>query len=283
MKRNVIAVLFSLVSLIATSCSKLDHLFNNGNPIHETRELEQPFRAISMYNNINVKLAHDNHPHLELTCPENLIDKVTTEIEGDTLIIKNENDYNWLRSFDYSIDLTVYYDSLQLIKYASIGSLTSEEGDSIKGVSILQIDTLYTIDTSFNTDGTIVSIDTTMDIVTISPRNFFININEGSGNINLSIDCDVLKNNFNNGTSYVTMSGKAEYTEINMRSYGLIHAENLNSNFVRVQSHSTNDAYVWARTKLTAWLYSIGNVYYKGHPELLKYCTSDGQVIKLNE
>ena len=97
----------------------------------------------------------------------------------------------------------------------------------------------------------------------------------------MTFNCNVVKNNFGNGTSKVTFRGKAEYTEIIMRSYGVVHAENLNSNFVRVQSHSTNDAYVWARSKLTVWLYSIGNVYYKGNPWVVKECTSDGQVIKL--
>ena len=106
MKRNVIAVLFFLVSLMAASCSKMDQLFNNGEPVTERREVAHRFSAISMYNNVNVKLVQSNYPHLELTCPKNLIEKVTTEIEGDTLVIKNENEYNWLRSFDYSIDLT---------------------------------------------------------------------------------------------------------------------------------------------------------------------------------
>ena len=263
MKRNVIAVLFFLVSLIATSCNKMDQLFNNGEPVTEQREVEQRFNAISMYNNVNVKLVHSNHPHLELNCPKNLIDKVTTEIEGDTLVIKNENEYNWLRSFDYSIDLTVYYDSLREVNFASVGDLLCT--DSIRGYGLK-------------------TIDTTLGIVdTLVIRNFNLNINEGCGDIDLTFKCNVVKNNFGNGTSKVTFRGSAEYTEIIMRSYGVVHAENLNSNFVRVQSHSTNDAYVWARTKLTVWLYSIGNVYYKGRPWIVKECTSDGEVIKLEE
>lgn len=261
MKRNVIVVLFFLVSLTIVSCSKVDALFNNGEPVTEQREVGHRFNTISMYNNVNVKLIHDTHPHLELTCPKNLIDKVTTEIEGDTLYIKNENDFNWLRSYDYSIDLTVYYDSLRQVNFASVGDLLCT--DSIKGTMEL-------------------SIDTTGGIAdTIRTRSFNLNINEGCGNIDLTFDCSVVKNNFTNGTSHVTMRGIAEYTEIIMRSYGVVHAENLYSNFVRVQSHSTNDAYVWARTKLTVWLYSIGNVYYKGNPWIVKDCTSDGQVIKL--
>ena len=261
MKRNVIAVLFFLVSLMFASCSKLEPIFSNGEPFTEQREVGHRFVAISMYNNVNVKLVHDRHPRLELTCPKNLIDKVTTEVEGDTLFIRNENEYNWLRSFDYSIDLTVYYDSLRQINFASVGDLRSL--DSIKGYGEPSID----------------SVEGFVDTVMI--RNFNLNINEGCGDIDLTFDCSVVKNNFTNGTSHVTFRGTAEYTEIIMRSYGVVHAENLYSNFVRVQSHSTNDAYVWARTKLTVWLYSIGNVYYKGNPWIVKECTSDGQVIKL--
>ena len=261
MKRNVIAVLCFLVSLAAASCSKVDALFNNGEPVAETREVENHFSAILMYNNVNVKLVHDSHPHLELTCPKNLIDKVTTEVQGDTLIIRNENDFNWLRSYDYSIDLTVYYDSLREVNFASVGDLRCT--DSIRGYGTLSIDT---------TEG---------NVNTHWVRSFNLNINEGCGEIDLTLNCSVVKNNFINGTSRTTLRGRAEYTEIIMRSYGLVHAENLYSNFVRVQSHSTNDAYVWARTKLTVWLYSIGNVYYKGSPQVVKQCTSDGQVFKL--
>ncbi len=274
MKRNAIAVLFSLVSLMTTSCSKMDKLFNNGEPVTVQRELDQTFTLISMYNNVNVNLVQSNRPRLELTCPENLIEKVITEVNGDTLTIRNNNAYNWLRSYDYSIDLTVYYDSLRQIDFASIGHLRSF--DSIKGMVEKSIDTI-----GLSIDTTETGIDTVWNIETSRIHNFNLNINEGSGNIDLTFDCSVVKNNFGNGTSHVTLRGKASYIEIIMRSYGVVHAENLYSNFVRVQSRSTNDAYVWANTKLTVWLYSIGNVYYKGNPQIVKECTGDGQVIKL--
>ena len=261
MKRSTIAVLFFLVSLMVASCSKVETLFTNGEPVTEHRSLSHRFDAIKMYNNVNVKLVQDNHPRLELTCPKNLIEKVTTEIEGDTLVIKNENDHNWLRSYDYNIDLTVYYDSLRQIDFASVGELRCT--DSIRGFRELTIDSTNAV------------------IDTIWTRTFNLNIIEGCGDIDLTFNCNVVKSNFSNGTSLVTLRGIAEYTEIIMRSYGVVHAENLNSNFVRVQSHSTNDAYVWARTKLTVWLYSIGNVYYKGNPWIVQDCPNDGQVYKL--
>ena len=36
MKRNAIAVLFSLVSLLTSSCTKMDQLFNNGKPVTDS-------------------------------------------------------------------------------------------------------------------------------------------------------------------------------------------------------------------------------------------------------
>ena len=261
MKRKHIAVLFFLGSLLAVSCSKMDALFNNGDPVTEYRSVGQPFHVVSMYNNVNVNLVQDSHPRLELICPENLIENITTEIKGDTLIIKNENGHNWLRSYDYSIDLIVYYDSLREVHYASIGELRNN--DSIKGMGQLRIDS------------------TGVEIDTIWSQSFILRINEGSGNIDLTFDCDVLKTVFNNGTSKATLHGYAGYTEHYMKSYGTIHAETLNSNIVSVSSESTNDIYVWARTKLVARIYSIGNVYYKGHPWIEKHIVGEGQIIKM--
>lgn len=238
MKRSHVAALFILVSLLASSCSKI--VFSNGEPITEIRPIGN-FKAISMFNNVNVKLVQSNQPRLELTCPKNLIDNIVTEssVTGDTLVIKNENSFNWIRSYDYSIDLIVYYDQLREINYASIGNLVCT--DSIKGISELNDNGSHT-------------------------HNFYLSISEGSGNIDLTFDCDQLKTVFVNGTSCVTLRGEAGYSSHATRSYGTIRAENLSSNIVTVQSESTNDVYVWARSSLTVYLHSIGNVYYKGHP-----------------
>ena len=255
MRRNVIVVLFSLVSLMVTSCSKLDAFFNNGEPVNEYRNVSHPFTVIQMFNNVNVTLVHSSHPHLELNCPKNLIGKVTTEVSGDTLIVKNENEHNWIRSFDYSIDLTVYYDSLRSINYYSIGDLRSS--DSIFGMMKQN------------------SADTT------ATRSFTLRVLEGSGDIDLTFSCGVVKTVFRNGTSKVTLRGYANYAEHYQDSYGTIHAETMYANIVKVLSKSTNDTYVWPRITLYATLHSIGNVYYKGQPWIEQDCSNYGRVLPM--
>ena len=157
----------------------------------------------------------------------------------------------------------MYYDSISRIQFASIGRLTCT--DSIKGIQIKDLDSI-TIDN---------------DTVYSYPHYFVLNIKEGSGDIDLTFNCQVLKTVFSNGTSKVTLRGMAGYAEHYMRSYGTIHAENLNTNIVKVHSQSTNDIYVWARNELEAHLSSIGNVYYKGNPWIMQYCSGEGRVIEL--
>ncbi len=261
MQRNVIAVLFFLVSLMVTSCSKVEALFINGEPVTEYRDVNQPFTVVSMFNNVNVKLVHDRHPHLELNCPKNLVEKVTTEVKNDTLVIRNENNFNWIRSFDYSIDLTVYYDSLRSVNFYSIGQLLST--DSLVGMKTQAVDTAQNANDS------------------IKRGNFVLRILEGSGDIDLTFNCNILKTVFNNGTSTVTLRGRAGYTEHYMKSYGAVHAETMYCNIVKVMSHSTNDIYVWPHSELYAYLYNIGNTYYKGNPWIDARCTNYGRVIPL--
>lgn len=261
MQRNVIAVLFFLVSLMTTSCNKVEALFKNGEPITEYRDVNQPFTVVSMFNNVNVKLVHDRHPRLELTCPKNLIEKVTTEVNNDTLVIRNENTFNWMRSFEYSIDLTVYYDSLRSVNYYSIGQLLAT--DSLVGMKTQVVDTEEKANDS------------------IKKGNFILRILEGSGDIDLTFNCNILKTVFNNGTSTVTLRGRAGYTEHYMKSYGAVHAETMYCNIVKVMSHSTNDIYVWPHSELYAHLYNIGNAYYKGDPRVEATCTSYGRAIPL--
>ena len=262
MKRNHIAVLFILVSLIAASCSKSP--FTNGKPVSESRAVGH-FRAIRVHHNVNVTLKHSDRPRLELTCPENLIDDITTEILGDTLFIKNENTLNWLRSYDYDINLTVYYDSLREINFASNGWLKCAQGDTLFGTSF------YIEDSINNNEQSRLVVNA-----------FRLNVNGGSGDIDLNIKCAVFINKFITGTSKMTLKGEVAYVEHDYQSYGPINAAELMCTFVRIRTSSPNNIYVSTKNDLKVRIFGIGNIYYKGNviPEIITH-TGKGQVIKI--
>ncbi len=263
MKRNSIVLLFSLVSLIMVSCGKTGNIFSNGEPVTQERLLDKRFHAIRMHNNVDVELIQSSNPHVEISCPENLIDRITATVEDSTLVIRNENTFNWLRSFDYECNMKIFYDSIGKIEFASIGKLIAR--DSLRGLAVF--DTLKDINGN--------------DSTVLKKMTFTLNILEGCGDIDLTFNCDILKSSFSNGTSFVTLKGNAGYAEHLLRSYGKYDARDLNTNIISLQSNATNDAYVWARTQLKVEIGSIGNVYYKGHPYIERHIHGDGQIIPL--
>lgn len=233
--------------------------------------IEADFKSICIYNNLCVTLKQSHNPRIELTCPSKLADKITCKISGDTLNLRNENDFNLNFSTNYTCEMTVYYDILRTIDFASIGYLRSAPGDSIRG---------YTPPPTIS--------DTLFADTIINPEYFFLNINEGSGDIDLNFCCGLIKCFFNNGTSKVNLRGCANYCEFYLRSYGQLDARNLKANFVRANNTSPNDTYVWAikdeePVGLIARIYNRGNIYYRGHPSITFVNQGQGQLIPLGD
>lgn len=264
MKRKTLVLLYFLVSLGFVSCSKLEGVFCVGDPVDQERTPNASFHFISMHDNINVTLEQSSRPRLELTCPENLIDKMVTEVIDDTLFIRNENTLEWLHDLDYDCHLTVFYDSLQEVRFYSKGYLRCN--NPIHGMGTFESATM-TIDTVTN------------DTLYTPVKSFYLKICEGSGDIDLVFDCDVMKTFYHHGTSDVRLSGRAGYSEHIAEAYGPIHAEELNSNFVRATNSSTNNIYVSFRTGLRVWISSIGKIYFRGPKQNISVEEGDEQQV----
>ena len=251
MKRKTLVLLYFLISLGFVSCGKLEGVFCVGDPVIKQRTPNASFHFISMHDNINVTLEQSSHPLLELTCPENLIDKMVTEVIDDTLFIRNENTLEWLHDLDYDCHLTVYYDSLQEVHFYSKGDLRCN--NPIHGMATFESATMT--------------------------KSFYLKIFEGSGDIDLVFDCDVMKTFYHHGTSDVRLTGRAGYSEHIAEAYGPIHAEELNSNFVRATNSSTNNIYVSFRTGLRVWISSIGKIYFRGPKQNISVEEGDEQQV----
>lgn len=219
--KRVPTVLLVLTSLLLVSCNK-DIFFSNGPTSQITRKVPGTFRYLEMCDNVDINLIHssevanDSTTIIKITTGENLLDKIGTTIHGDTLVITNDNKLNWLRPYDYPLVATVYYDSIYMIIFNSNGNLTS---DTLRG---------YDKPSSDTTEAPL--------------SHLYLQVDGGSGDINLLTRCDRLYTNYNFGTSAITVKGDARiaYTTTSFNSHGPFDAQELETNIHYVYANGTS-------------------------------------------
>ena len=229
----------AFVSLLLSSCSK-EIFFSNGDIKDETRRLEGSFKVIELCDNVNVYLKHrtdsmaPGHTHIQLRTGENLLPNITTEIHEDTLTIHNENILNWIRPYDITLDMTVYYDSIREIIFLSNGNLYT---DTLRGYTMFDLDSL---------------------------SHLYLNVEGGSGDIQLLTHCRRLHTTYNFGTATVALSGDARiaFTSASYNCHGPIDATKLETNIHYIYSHGTNVIKAKAYHEINANNHNNGYVYY---------------------
>ena len=275
MKRKPNIVLFFLVSVIAVSCNKDNSIISSSRTV-------DPFQAICMKDNINVRLKHSDLLNpvgtIELRCPEKLMDTniIVTKTKENTLYISNNQLFSWTNNYD-DCSLTVYFDCLREIQYESLGSLISD--DTIYGMKKTRIDTIIFYNDSISNFDTIIK--------PTRSRSFRLFVNSGSGDIDLTLKVQVYKGEYSLGTSKITLKGERtygdtlSYSEHVSRFFGRIDASELESEIVVVSSESPNDILVWVNNRLEANLRYLGDVYYKKGLKPIIFdtiCTHGGHV-----
>lgn len=228
---------FSLIiifSFIVSSCSKAP--LTNGKPTTEIRDFSEHITSLYVYDDIDLTLIEDESFRIEVTTGENLMEKITSEVIDGTLYLKNENIRNWARCYDYPLEIKVYHNSINNINYKSWGFLKTE--------GLLSKDTI---------------------------SHFNLYVEQGSGDIDLHLNCKNLSINTNDGTAKVTISGSSDYTYLRNRGTSPINALDLISKDAKAEIHYIGSIYVNCENKLDANIYNFGNIYYKGEPELNIY------------
>ncbi len=199
-----------------------------GEIVTETRPV-QDFHFIDVYDNINLILTQDSVMHqIRVEAGENLINGIKTEIDSGRLVLSNENTCNWLRSFEVPVNVYLTFTRLDTILFQAAGNITCTN--------------------------------------TWANDSIYINIIEGTGDVNLKIHVSKSTMQIRYGTVNFQVEGKSSVTYISSRGYGPFHAENLQSKFTYVYTFSPNDVFVYAEEELGAEIANIGNVYYTGSP-----------------
>ncbi len=247
MKKLLWLLTLALVSF--TSCKKgaiTDCFYSTGKMSTEDRNIEN-FNSILLQNNVNLILIKSKNNRVKVEAGSNLISKIITEVnEIGVLEIRNDNNCNWIRSYESPINIYLNYIDIDSIEYRSIGDINTAD--------TLLTDTLW------------------------------LRVYEGAGQINLELNVQRLYCALHYGTADIVLGGSSGLSYVYSASFGLIDMINLESNFMYVNNRSSNDIYLTAKTHLGATIENIGNIYYAGNPLTVNLNrTGSGELIKIDE
>ncbi|MDN5202896.1 head GIN domain-containing protein [Fulvivirgaceae bacterium BMA10] len=247
MKRFIYRIFVYLNLLVFTaSCNdpdSFDCVKKTGEVIEEERILET-FTKLVIHHDINVSLLNGDNQKVIVKAGENLMSKISLEVEGNELVIRNNNTCNWTRSYG-GIDVFVTSNDLTYIKSSGSGNINS-------------VDT-YHIEKQLN-----------------------IECKDGSGDFNLDVSGNKLVV-VNNSLANINLSGSITNLTVGYYyNYGRCHARDLVAQNIFINHLGVNDILVKSNNKIRGNIESTGNVIYYGNANDVKMnITGTGQLIKM--
>ena len=128
-----ISLLFLLVALACNKQDAPDCFKSAGftNEIGQLRLEHAVFNSVEVRQNIRLHLVQDTINYLLVRAGRNLLPKISTEVQGQNLIIKNDNRCNWVRSYDNVPEVEVHFKELRYLRCFGFGDVTAS--DTIRG------------------------------------------------------------------------------------------------------------------------------------------------------
>ncbi|MCC6601076.1 MAG: DUF2807 domain-containing protein [Crocinitomicaceae bacterium] len=227
------ATLIVCIELIAllTGCNKENapDCFKSAGDIKTVHRQTGFFNTIELHDFIQIELVDSNAHFVEITAPSNLIAKVSTEVSGSCLVVRNENTCNFVRSYKNRIIVRIFAPEFSSIQNYGTGDIVSKN----------QLSATY----------------------------FKIENRHAAGRIELNLQTDSAAIYSHTGVCDVILRGNTFKVELFEQGLGFIDAKGLVSEQAFVNNSSINDIYVRAEAYLYAFILYSGNVYFTGEPE----------------
>lgn len=218
--------------LVMISCKKenrSDCFKSTGNIIKEER-VAGDIKKIEINENINLIITQDTVNKIIVEAGEHLLPLIITEMDNDTLVIKNNNKCNWVRSFKKEINVYVTVKDLAQITTYGSGDITSTN--------------------------------------TLTNDFFMLEMWSGGGSADLTINASESYFIIHTGSSDITVKGFSNFNYIWLHGNGWMWCDSLFTNYTVVSSLGTGDCYVNVSQALNISIHYIGNVYYSEYPNL---------------
>lgn len=219
----VLATLLFITSTHAQWSNKT--IKGNGNVITITRSTLD-YDAIKCAGSWDFILVQGKEGTITIKGEENLLDYIITEVDGDELMIKTENNINLKTSFNKTITITISFKDINKVALAGSGDITSTH--------------------------------------TIRSKDFETKL-AGSGDIILDIEAKNAKA-IVTGSGDVTLTGNTTHFEASVTGSGDIHAYKLNAETADVKVTGSGDIELHCANSIEAKVTGSGNIKYKGSP-----------------
>ena len=239
---NIIIVLMML-----SSCGgeqKDDCITKLGKVVSEQRDV-LPFDKLYVEDRIKVFLVQDsiNYGHIELNGPSNLLNQIESTVTDNQLRLINTNTCNFIRSFNYDINVYVYIKELTEIHLESIAEVVSN------------------------------------DTININFLNIF---HPALSDINLILSGDEVFIRSRNSASTI-LRGNLRVLKGSIEEISNLDAQYLVCEEVYIDTHSPLDCYINATKGMYLKILNSGNIFYINEPtdyKILAEQTGSGQLLK---
>ena len=230
---HVNALLF-LTLLLILSCSKEnapDCFKSNGRDEYEVRHLA-PFDTIEMFDKIEVTIVQGPQYQVQIIAGKNIVNGIATTVSNGLLRIQNNNTCNFVRGYKRKIKVIVTTPQVNKVYNYGVADLRFDE--------------------HFKQDLLNVRAENSGDIYINGNYREVRSSSHGNGDIYLNGSAQTLLI-YSNGTNYT-------------------HAENFSvSDLAYISSYSLGHAYfnLNGTREFQYYIWSEGNIYYKGHPSVI--------------
>jgi hypothetical protein len=270
MKKSIVFVLIALIGL--------------GNAFGQSREIRNvgTFSKISFRVPGKLVLRQGNTQKVELEGDKETLSKIETEVNGDKLVIGNEDRWNWGWTDNNRIMAYITVKDITAISVSGSGELitegkiTTDRMDlNVSGSGSLQTD--VTVSGELNAD---VSGAGRIDVKG-SCQNMDSDIS-GSGKINASLTIGGQVSVDISGSGKFEASGTAKEIRTEISGSGKVYASNLEVDKCKVQISGSGDVEINVKSELDANISGSGSVSYKGNPNHVRGNSSgSGKVRKM--
>lgn len=236
-----------IVLLMLSSCGgeqKDDCITKLGKVVSEQRDV-LPFDKLYVEDRIKVFLVQDsiNYGRIELNGPSNLLNQIESTVTDNQLRLINTNTCNFIRSFNYDINVYVYIKELTEIHLESIAEVVSN------------------------------------DTININFLNIF---HPALSDINLILSGDEVFIRSRNSASTI-LRGNLRVLKGSIEEISNLEAQYLVCEEIYIDTHSPLDCYINATKGMYLKILNSGNIFYINEPtdyKILAEQTGSGQLLK---